>query len=167
MLEGGGQRVTVSKIANLKFARAEFDAQSAALMAAIIVYQGATYRCDLIARWVPDPVGAAVPAIIIDTVVALTDVDDPGRVVASGPADATGEGESERLDLDVEAARQARYISAFEPEPSDLNRIASGAMVVTSLLQQIAKTGASCGPIGCSGSGVSYRMRRWPTRRAR
>jgi len=39
-----------------------------------------------------------------------------GRVVASGPGDATAAGDAERADAEVEAAKNARFISAFCPE---------------------------------------------------
>ena len=62
-----------------------------------------------------------VPAPIVESVVAVPCGEDPGRVVASGPADATASGDAERQDAEVEAARQARYISAFEEQVQDLN----------------------------------------------
>ena len=47
-------------------------------------------------------------------------------------------GEEERLDADVEAAKQARYISAFEPQVSDLNAKAdTGTQEVVALLAQL------------------------------
>ena len=78
-----------------------------------------------------------VPTIILDAVVAVKAVDDPGRIIASGPADATVDGEQDRLDADVDAAKQARYISAFEPQVVDLNERNSATSEIVSLLNQL------------------------------
>ena len=53
-----------------------------------------------------------------------------------GPADATAMGEAERMDADMSAARDARYIAAFEPEVQDLSADGRGSMEVVSLMQQ-------------------------------
>ena len=64
--------------------------------------------------------------------------EGPGRVVASGPADATASGEAERQDAEVEAARQARYISAFEEQVRDLNgQEDDGTLEVVALINQL------------------------------
>ena len=58
-----------------------------------------------------------MPPVLLDSVVAvLVGSGDPGRVVAEGPGDATAAGAAERGDADVEAAKQARYISTFNPD---------------------------------------------------
>ena len=61
--------------------------------------------------------------MIIDSVVAVPhdpeadgDDDPAGRVVASGPGEASAAGAAERADADVEAVKSARFISAFCPE---------------------------------------------------
>ena len=70
-----------------------------------------------------------MPSIITDAVVVVnTEEGEVGEVVASGPGDATVAGEEERMDADVAAAKQTRYISAFEPQVQDLNQERSGAM---------------------------------------
>lgn len=46
-------------------------------------------------------------------------------------------GEAERMDSDITAARDARYIAAFEPEVQDLNGEGRGSMEVASLMQQL------------------------------
>ena len=63
--------------------------------------------------------------------------ESPGQVVSEGPGDATAAGEEDRMDADIAAAREARYIAAFEPETRDLNDERSGAMEVTALMQQL------------------------------
>ena len=78
-----------------------------------------------------------VPPIIFDKVVGVPTEEQAGTTIASGPADATAAGEEDRVDADVEAAKQARYISAFEPNISDLNGDGEGAAEVTALLQQL------------------------------
>ena len=78
-----------------------------------------------------------VPPVITDAVVAVPLEDSPGQVVAEGPGDATASGEMDRMDADIAAAREARYIAAFEPETEDLNKQTSGAMEVTALMQQL------------------------------
>ena len=70
--------------------------------------------------------------------VAVPCGEDPGRVVASGPADATASGEAERQDAEVEAARQARYITAFEEQVRDLNgQEDDGTLEVVALIKQL------------------------------
>ena len=63
--------------------------------------------------------------------------ESPGQVVAEGPGDATAAGEMDRMDDDIAAAREARYIAAFEPEPRDLNAENQGSMEVTALMRQL------------------------------
>ena len=102
-----------------------------------MVYAEKEYRRDLVASWVPDPNVPVVPPVITDAVVAVPLEDSPGQVVAEGPGDATASGEMDRMDADIAAAREARYIAAFEPETEDLNKQNSGAMEVTALMQQL------------------------------
>ena len=60
------------------------------------------------------------------------------EVVASGPADATASGEAEKQDAELEAARQARYISAFEEHVRDLNgQEDDGTLEVVALINQL------------------------------
>ena len=128
---------TVSKIAKLMVLKSELDAQSAALHDINPVYHEAQYDEQLVASWVPDNATPTVPKIILDTVLAVPLGDDPGTVVASGPAEATVAGEQDRTDAEVEAAKQARFISAFEPQKSDLNEQDSGTAEVVALLNQL------------------------------
>ena len=131
-------RRTVSKIAKLQLNRREFDDQAALLKETNVVYREAEYREDLVAKWVPDKENPAVPNIILDKVVAVPLEGDAGTVISSGPADATAAGDAERLDADVEASRQARYISAFETHVEDLNEAkTSGTLEVVSLINQL------------------------------
>ena len=130
-------RQVVSKIAKFKVTKSLFDEQAAALKTTNIVYQEAIYDEQLLSSWVPDPAVDTVPPPILDAVVAIEAVKDPGRVVASGPADATVDGEQDRLDADVDAAKQARYISAFEPQVADLNERSSATSEVVALLNQL------------------------------
>ena len=130
-------RQVVSKIATLKVNKSVFDKQAAALKETNIVYQEAIYDEQLLSSWVPDPTVDTVPPPILDAVVAVQAVNDPGQVVASGPADATADGEQDRLDPDVDAAKQARYISAFEPQVADLNERNSATSEIVALLNQL------------------------------
>ena len=131
-------RKTVSKIAKLRLDRREFDDQAAQLKRTNVVYRDAEYREDLVAAWVPDRESPAVPNIILDKVVAVPIEGDAGTVISSGPADATAAGDAERLDADVEASRQARYISAFETHVGDLNEAkTSGTLEVVALINQL------------------------------
>ena len=100
-----------------------------------MVYAEKEYRRILVASWVPDPNVPVVAPVITDAVVAVPLEDSSGQVVAEGPGDATASGEMDRMDADIAAAREARYIAAFEPE--DLNKQNSGAMEVTALVQQL------------------------------
>ena len=94
------------------------------------VYHEKEYRRDLVASWVPDPNEPIVPRVITDAVVAVPLDESPGKVVEEAPADATAAGELERMDADIAAAREARYIAAFEPETRDLNDENRGYMEV-------------------------------------
>ena len=115
----------------------EFDQQAEALTTYNVVYSDKEYNRELLARWVPDPEEAVVPQLILDAVVAVPLETDPGEVVAEGPADATAMGEAERMDADVAAARDARYIAAFDPDAGDLSNKHTGSMQVAALMQQL------------------------------
>ena len=117
-----------SKIAKLKVDRREFDSQAEALTKFNVVYADKDYRKDLVASWVPDIETPVVPRVITDSVVAVPLEESPGTVVAEGLGDATASGEMDRMDADIAAAREARYIAAFEPETQDLNGENRGAM---------------------------------------
>ena len=101
--------------------RRAFDAQADALASTNIVYSTRTYDNDLVASWAPDPQVPVVPPVILDAVVGVPLEESPGQVVAEGPADATAAGEDDRMDADIAAAREARYIAAFEPQTTDFN----------------------------------------------
>ena len=102
------------------------------------MYQDAEYNAALVADWVPDPRVPTVPEVIVNSVVVVPSVGDAGTIVATGPGDATVGGEAERLDADVEAARQARYISAFEEQVRDLNgQEDDGSLEVVALINQL------------------------------
>ena len=75
--------------------------------------------------------------MILDAVVAVPTTADGDTVLALGPGEATAAGEQDRLDAEVDAAKQARYISAFEPQVTDLNEQDSATTEVVSLLQQL------------------------------
>jgi hypothetical protein len=134
----------VKGIAKLKVDRAEFDAQAAELLSTNVVYKGKEYRKDVVARWCPDKHVPTVPQIIIDSVVAVPqdpepggDDDPAGRVVASGPGEATAAGAAERADADVEAAKNARFISAFCPEDIPGADQSSACLEVAALQNQL------------------------------
>ena len=57
--------------------------------------------------------------------------------MASGPGDATAAGESEKEDVDVEAAKQARYISAFSPDDIPGAQESNASLEVAALMQQL------------------------------
>ena len=131
------QEFVKTKIAKLKVDRLEFDRQAEVLTQTNIVYKDKEYRKDLVAHWVPDPAVPVVPPIVVDAVVAVPLEGSPGTVVAEGLGDATAAGESDRMDSDIAAAREARYIAAFEPEVQDLNGGNRGSMQVAALMQQL------------------------------
>ena len=134
----------VKGIAKLKVDRAEFDEQAAELLNTNVVYKGKTYAKDVVARWCPDKHVPAVPQMIVDSVVAVPhdpeaggDDDPAGRVVASGPGEATAAGAAERADADVEAAKNARFISAFCPEDIPGADQSSACLEVAALQNQL------------------------------
>lgn len=111
--------------------------QGATLERDNIVYHGPTYDEQLKSSCVPDPAVGTVLQSILDAVVAIQAAEDPKRMVSSRPADATVDGERYRLDADVAATKQARYISAFEPQVADLNERNSATSEVAALLNQL------------------------------
>ena len=80
-------------IANFKVDIREFDEQAQRLQVWNVVYDHAQYQQHLVAEWCPDINTPQVPQTIVDSVVAIPVDDDPGQIVASGPADATVAGE--------------------------------------------------------------------------
>ena len=50
----------------------------------------------------PDATTPNVPPIILDAVVAVPLDEEPGKVIASGPGDATAAGNEEQADVDVQ-----------------------------------------------------------------
>jgi hypothetical protein len=134
----------VKGIAKLKVDRAEFDAQAAELINTSVVYMGKTYANDVVARWCADKHVLTVPQMIVDSVVAVPhdpeaggDDDPAGRVVASGPGEATAAGAAERADADVEAAKTQRFISAFCPEENPGADQSSACLEVAALQNQL------------------------------
>ena len=90
------------------------------------------------AQWCPDAEEPVVPPIRVDSVVVVpVKEEDPGRVVESGPGDATAAGAMEQADADVEAAKQARYISAFNPDDIPGASETAASLEVTALMQQL------------------------------
>jgi hypothetical protein len=69
--------------------------------------------------------------------VAVPLEEDPGKVLARGPGDATVSGEQENADLDVEAAKQSRYISAFSPDDIPGAQESSASLEVSALMEQL------------------------------
>ena len=110
-------RALVGKIAKLKVNVAEFTRQAEALTSTNVAFHGgvhqgetlpgAYFERDVIARWAQKG-EIAVPQIITETVIAVPDSEDPGKVLASGAADATIAGAADQADVDVEAAKQAQ-----------------------------------------------------------
>ena len=127
-------RQVVRRLAKLKVNKASFDKQAAALQRTNIVYHGTTYDEQLMNSWAPDPAVDTAPQPILEAVVAVQGGEDPGHMVAPGPAVATVDCEQDRLDADVDAAKQARYISAFEPQVADSNERNSATSEVVALL---------------------------------
>ena len=130
-------RTVVKGIAKLKIDRAEFDKQAAALRETNVVYKNTEYKADLLASWVPDITTPQVPQIIVDSVVAVPLLEEPGKVLASGPGDATAAGDEEQADLDVEAAKAARTICAFSPDDIPGASESSASLEVASLMEML------------------------------
>ena len=134
----------VKGIAKLKVNREEFDAQAAALQATNCVFKGIKYREDIVARWCPDKGVPTVPSMMLDNVVAVPpDAEEDGpevvpeRIVASGPGDATAAGAADLEDADVAAAKEAQFISAFNPEDIPGAKETAGVLEVASLQSQL------------------------------
>jgi len=133
----GEARKLVKGIAKLKVNRLEFDKQAEFLQSRNAVYQNKKYMAVVVARWCPDPSKPEVPPVILDCVLAVPVEEGAGQVVESGPGDATAAGAEEKLDADVEAAKQARYISAFSPEDIPGAGGSSATLEVASLMNQL------------------------------
>lgn len=135
----------VKGISKLKVDRGEMDAQAERLQTTNVVYKTKHYQADVVARWCPDKAVPVVPPLIVDRVIAVepdaADDDnrrDPaGRVLFSGPGDATAAGEAERADADVEAAKQAQFISAFSPDDIPGMSQSAACMEVAALENQL------------------------------
>ena len=78
-----------------------------------------------------------MPQAILDCVVAVPVQETAGKVLASGPGDATVAGQQENEDLDTDAAKQSRYISAFSPEDIPGAQESSASLEVSSLMEQL------------------------------
>ena len=101
------------------------------------MYKNTEYKADLLATWIPEATTPQVPQIILDTVVAVPLQDEPGKVIASGPGDATVAGNEEQADLDVEAAKAARTICAFSPDDIPGAQESSASLEVASLMEML------------------------------
>jgi len=135
----------VKGIAKLTVARAEFDAQAAALQRTNVVYKNTTYNRELVASWCPQEHEPRVPPPLLQAVLAVPpdaeggadSLDPAGKVLASGPADATAAGEAERADAELEAAKQARFVSAFHPDDIPGAQQSSTCLEVAALQHQL------------------------------
>jgi len=78
-----------------------------------------------------------VPKAILDCVVAVPVQDTAGKVLASGPGDATAAGQQEDADIDAEAAKESRYVSAFSPEDIPGASESSASLEVAALMDQL------------------------------
>ena len=92
----------------------------------------------LVAQWCPDPQLPQVPSAILDSVVAVpVGEDGPGRVVASGPGDATAGVAQEKEDAEVEAAKQAQILNAFSEDDIPGSSESAASLEVAALMQQL------------------------------
>ena len=107
------------------------------------MYKNTAYDADLVAKWCPDANTPEVPPILVDTVVSIPLEGEPGRVVASGPADATVAGEADAADAYVEEAKQARYISAFDPDGIPGANHSSATLDVAALMTALEHVGTA------------------------
>ena len=129
----------VATVAKLKVNVDEFLEESNFLQAHNYVYK-TWASCDktLLAKWDMSPGDAPkVPEVVLDTVVAVVTDEDSGAPRAAGPGDATAAGSEEADDVEFEAARQQRYISAFCPEDIPVDAEASTVMEVSALQRQL------------------------------
>lgn len=78
-----------------------------------------------------------MPKAILDCVVAVPVQDTAGKVLASGPGDATAAGQQEDADIDAEAAKESRYVSAFSPEDIPGASESSASLEVAALMDQL------------------------------
>ena len=106
-----------------------FDAQAADLKVHNFVYnESYEHRADLVAALVPNPIVPVVSPPVLDTVVAVATDDDGGRVVSSGPADATAADEEghRRFLIGGSGRRHGRSSGAFATQlvciPGEMSR---------------------------------------------
>ena len=78
-----------------------------------------------------------MPAVVLDTVVAVPTEKGDAAPRASDPSDATASGAAEAEEAEFEAARQQRYISAFCPEDIPVDEEAAAVMEVAALERQL------------------------------
>ena len=82
-----------------------------------------------------------MPPVIVENVVAVPPRDwgeiAADRVINSGPGDATSAGEAEREDAEVQAAKDARFISAFSPDDIPGAEQSAACMDVAALQSQL------------------------------
>ena len=126
------------KVSKLMVNRKDFLREAAAFKGTNQVYSTTTCDEELLAQWCPDAEVPCVPPPILDSVVAVpVEGSSPGQVAAQGPGDST-EGQFEAMaEEDVAAARDRRYVSAFEPVVEDLNNQDSHSAEVIALLTQL------------------------------
>ena len=128
----------VSKIARLRVGREEFGRQARALMETNVVYSQTDYDAALVADWAPHPEVQTVPEVIVYCGFVVPRLEDAGTVRAHGPGDAIVGGEAEWLDVELEAVRQARYISAWKEQVRDLSgQEDDGSLEVVALINQL------------------------------
>ena len=127
----------LSKIAKFKFAKSLSNKPVAGLKRPTPFTKKSFTKKQLLSFWVPYLAVDTVPPPIFDAVVAVQIVKDPRHVVASEPADATVDGGQDRLEPDVDVAKQRLYISVFEPQVVDLNERNSATSEIVALLDQL------------------------------
>ena len=111
----------------------------------------------LVAEWCPDEQLPQVPTPVLFSVVADPIGDGgPGRVKASGPADATVGGALERDDADVEAAKQAQFINAFSEDYHPGASDSSASLDVAALIQQLEELDHAAQSLCINGNDTVY-----------
>ena len=87
------------------------------------------HDAEIVAQWCPNAEEPVVPPILVDSVVAVPrEEEDPGRVVESGPGDATAAGAMEKADADVagglmDPGRAANLVRVFEQERGSIRTV--------------------------------------------
>ena len=127
----------IKKVAALQVVRSQYQKEAEALSSTNCVYNTAQYDEDLMAKWLPDPDLPAVPPPILDAVVSVPVEGSPGSVVAEGPATSTEGQQAMTAEDEIAAARESRFVSAFEPLVQDLNEQDHASAEVISLLNQL------------------------------